>query len=73
MAFLIGFLNFVFGAIAVFSTCVFVLSCINSIINPTFTVVEKDNKTETSGEKYDKLRMAMVIVMAISWGLVIAL
>jgi len=72
MAVLLGILNFIFGAVAVFSTCVFILSCINSIINPTFPDT-KSGVAETGIEKYDRFRMIMVIVMSISWGLVIAL
>ena len=72
MAVLLGILNFIFGAIAVFSTCVFILSCINSIINPTFPDTT-GGKTDAVTEKYDKFRMVVVIVMSIAWGLVFAL
>lgn len=71
MAIFLGIVNFIFGAIGVFSTCLFILSCINSVVNPTFPDGNQDGNSVS--EKYDKLRLFLVIVMSISWGIVIAL
>lgn len=75
MAVLLGILNFLFSAIAIFSTGLFVLSCINSLLNPTFPeVTEKiEGKKDVWAEKYDKLRFFLLLIMSISWGVVIAL
>lgn len=75
MAIFLGILNFIFGAIAIFSTGLFILSCINSIINPTFSeVTEKvDGKKDEEAEKYDKFRYVMLFIMSIAWGIVFAL
>lgn len=70
LAIIITIIKFIFSAIGVFSTCLFLLSTVNSIINPTFQNEEEKN---SSLEKYDNFRLVSAIVMSICWGIVIAL
>ena len=68
MAWVIGILKFIAAAIAVFTTCVFIISCIQAIINPK--PVTKDGKVVDAN---DEARGLFSIIMAISWALVITL
>lgn len=66
---LIGILKFIFCSIAVFFTCMFILSSIVSIINPQIGL-DKDGKAVEQG---DKPRLLFAIIMAVAWGLLAAL
>lgn len=75
MIIFLGILKFIFGAIAIFSTGLFILSSINSIINPTFSeITEKiEGQKDKEAEKYDKFRYVMLFIMSIAWGIIFAL
>lgn len=62
-------IKFMASLIAVFSTILFVLSTISSIINPEFKTLENDKVIE-SGSNF---RYVLAIVMSITWACVIAL
>lgn len=68
MAWLVGILVFIFGAIGVFSTGLFILSCIASIQNPQ--IVLQDGKAV---EQNDNARLVFLLIMSISWAFVMAL
>ena len=68
MIWLIGILKFLFSSIAIFSTCAFILSCIASVINPSFRVEE-----DKVSDRYDNFRYVLAIIMSVAWGIVIAL
>jgi hypothetical protein len=68
MAWLVGILVFIFSVIAIFTTGIFVLMCISSIVNPQFKVEGEDVI-----EKNQNARLMYLIIAAIAWALVIAL
>jgi hypothetical protein len=65
----VGIIKFLACAIGVFFTCLFILSCISSIIDPKISV-DSEGK---SFEQGDKPRFFIAIIMAVSWGLVVVL
>lgn len=69
MVWVIGIIKFLCSAIAIFCTCAFILTCISSILNPTFNVSGDNNVTD----KYDNVRYLLAIIMSVAWGIVIAL
>lgn len=62
-------LKLIFGAIAMFFTCAFVLSCISGAINPKI----KMNDNGDFEEEGDRSRSIIAIILSISWAIVIAL
>lgn len=62
-------LKFLFGSIAMFFTCAFILSCIGSALNPKLNLTEDGNIEELG----DKSRMLFSIILSIAWAIVIAL
>lgn len=62
-------LKFLFGCVAMFFTCAFILSCIGSALNPQLNV-DNDGNVEELG---DKSRMLFSIILSIAWAVVIAL
>jgi hypothetical protein len=68
MGLIVGIIKFISSVIAVFSTGLFTLSCISSIINPQL-VVEGD----IVKEKNQNSRLIFLLITAIAWGIVIAL
>lgn len=68
MAWLVGILVFIFSVIAIFTTGIFVLMCISSVVNPQFKVEGEDVI-----EKNQNARLMYLIIAAIAWALVIAL
>ena len=62
MAIFLTILKFISCAVGVFTTCLLVLSCIGSIVNPQMSVV--DDKVV---EKGDNARIVFAIIMAVAW------
>lgn len=72
MIWVIGIIKFICSAVAIFCTCAFILTCITSVINPDFSVIEEDGK-KVVYDRYDNIRYTLSIIMSIAWGVVIAL
>jgi thiol:disulfide interchange protein len=68
MAWVLAILSFIFSFIALFSTGLFVLSCISAVINPQITV-----ENGTVVDKNRNSRYMLLIILAFSWAIVIAI
>jgi hypothetical protein len=68
MAWLVGILVFIFSVIAIFTTGVFILSCISSIMNPQLKMVGDELVDGNQNSRFMYL-----IIASIAWGIVIAL
>lgn len=68
MEWIIGILSFICSFIGIFSTGLFILSCITAIINPQISVVDGNIVEKNANSRY-----IFLIITAIAWGVVIAL
>lgn len=68
MVWVVGIIKFISAIVAIFTTGLFVLSCISSIINPQIIV---DNGAVK--EKNQNSRFIFLLITSIMWGIVIAL
>ena len=68
MIWIVGIIVFICSVIAIFSTGVFILSCISSIVNPQLKV-EGDDIVEVNQNS----RLMYLIIASVAWSIVIAL
>ena len=68
MAWFIGILTFICTFIAIVFMGLFILSCISGIVNPQVTMVDGQLRDKNESSRY-----MFLLIIAIAWGIVIAL
>ena len=68
MTWLIGIITFICSVVGFFTTGVFILSCVASVINPQIKF--EDGEVV---DRYQNSRLIYLMIASIAWGIVIAL
>lgn len=68
MVWVLGILKFIFSVIGLFTSGLFVTSCISSVINPQIKYEDGQLRDRTANSRY-----MFLLITSLAWGLVIAL